>query len=248
MNKFKKVLNVIVNIILVIYLIFAVVVCAIAVSSSRNDGIPSLFGYSLFNIKTNSMETNSKDSLNVGDLIITKKLDNIEVLNLKENDIITYYFSLELEDGTKVREIRTHRIVSVDNNDPDYSLAFYTKGDNASSVDEKVPATDVIAKYTGYKVCGGGKVIDFLKSRNGLFFCLIIPLAAFFIYALVKFIRAIVLAKAQKQTAAELSEEEKARIAREYLASHGKSPENAPEEASAPEETAEEVSEPENKE
>ena len=226
MSKAKKTLNIIVNIVLVLYLIFALVVCAFVISTKASGGIPSLFGYSVFKIKTDSM----KDTLNVGDLIISKRLESDDVLELKENDVITYYFvASENEDGSVVKEIRTHRIVSVLPDDPDYGIAFYTKGDNADGVDEKVPATDVIAKYTDHKL---PKFLGFLDNsdrapgerNNAILFVLVIPLALFFLYALYRFVRAILESKYNKKAAgeapaAELSDEEKKRIAEEYLRS-----------------------------
>lgn len=234
-SKVKKTLNVIVNIILVIYLIFAITVCAFVISTKANGGIPSLFGYSIFSIRTDSME----DTLHVGDLIVSKRIDSTEYLDLKENDIITYYFvSAENEDGSVVKDIRTHRIVSVIPDDPDYGVAFYTKGDNVDGIDEKVPATDVIAKYTGHKL---PRFLSFLDNsqkkpgerNNTLLFILVIPLAIFFLYALYKFVRAIVETKVGKNApnADSLSDEEKRRIAEEYLKSQGADKKDIPAEA-----------------
>ena len=260
-TKAKKVISIIVDIILVIYLVFAVSLCVVAISSSRNGGTPSVFGFSLFTIETDSMETGEKDSLNVGDLIISKKITDFEK-EIKVGDIITFKATTTSDDGTTVNYNNTHRIVRIENEGDTASdgttverLRFITQGDNErlNGVPDKDPVypENVLAKYTGKKICGGGTVIKFLQSRTGIMICFVIPLAAFFLYALIRFIRNIVEMKYKdKPQTAELSEEEKARIAREYLASQGAvqqnggaEPEPAPKAEEAP--TAEEAPEAE---
>ena len=233
-TKAKKIISVIVDIILVVYLVFAVSLCIVAITSAQNDGIPSVFGYSLFTIESDSMETGENGSINKGDLIISKKLEDPEN-TVAVGDVITFKARTTLEDGTEVRFNNSHRVIRIekagdiaaDGTSVDRTR-FITQGDNPTlNVEDPDPVypENVLAKYTGHKISGGGSVIKFLQSRTGIMICFVIPLAAFFLYALIRFIRNIMMIKyGKKTTAEELSEEEKARIAQEYMKAQGMTP------------------------
>ena len=78
------------------------------------DKVPDVFGYKPFAVVSGSMET----SINVGDLVIAKKIDSDK--SLKNGDIIAF--------RTSDNYVVTHRIVETkDENGKRY---FTTKGDN----------------------------------------------------------------------------------------------------------------------
>ena len=83
----KKVLSVIVNIIIWLFVIFsaAVTVFTFAAQSSE-DGIPAIGGTAILTVSTDSMEP----TFNVGDIIFGKKLAPEEQTSLKVGDVITF--------------------------------------------------------------------------------------------------------------------------------------------------------------
>lgn len=177
--KGKKVLKVILNVIIWIIIILAASVTLITLTS-REKGVSTIFGYVPLNIQTGSMEP----TIMTGDLIITKAYDGTTVL--KEGDVIAFF---SVEENIKI--IKTHRITSVSSTNG--MVYYYTKGDNNTAEDaSQVAPGDIISTYDGTRIPGLGSVLTFLKTKVGFFVCIILPLAAFFIYQLYKFIMLII--------------------------------------------------------
>ena len=96
-----------------------------------NKPYTNLFGFSVFEIATGSMEP----TLNVKDLVIVKITKNISL-----DDIITYE-----EDGNLI----THRVIEIKED------TITTKGDANNSIDVKVPKTKIVGKIV-YVIRKGG--------------------------------------------------------------------------------------------
>ena len=224
----KKAVSIVVSVIAWLVLILAFLITIIVFSSGRNNGVANLMGFIPLTVESDSMKpTFSKD-----DLIICKEVDDIN--NLKENDVITFWTVI---DGKRVKN--THRIVSV--NEFESTRSFVTRGD-ANSLDDTLPAyaSDIIGKWTNFKVGGLGKFMNFLRTKTGFFVCILLPMAIFFLFELYKFIVTLIEVKRPQPVGPELDEEEiKRRAVEEYLASQ-KEAEAAKEKA---EEKAEEVKE-----
>lgn len=224
----KRILSILLDIIVVLYLLGAVLICVFVFTSQNNDGVPSVFGYNFLIVETDSMETDKPDSINEGDLIIGKKLSYSEAEKLVVGDVISFWKTV-VQDGNEFKIIVDHRIIELENNDDGYVTGYITQGDNrevAPEPDPVVPIGNVICKYTGTKLSGVGKVFNFLKSQNGILFCLVIPLAAFFIYAVFKFVKAFMEYKISKNPESVLTEEQKQKAIEEYLASQKMADEN----------------------
>ena len=200
----KKVLKVVVDVLAWIILIAAFLVTLMVFSSSRNGGIPSLFGVSPMSVQSDSMAPTFK----AGDLIFVKKIN--DMYSLQANDVITFYTIID-----DMRVLNTHRIVEV--KDDNGTRSYITRGDN-NPIDDKIPVypADLVGKWGGVKIAGGGKVLDFLRSKTGFFVCVVIPMAIFFLFELYKFIAALMESK-QKMSAEE-EEEIKRKAVEEYLA------------------------------
>ena len=201
----KKVLKVVVDILAWVILIAAFLVTVMVFSSSRNNGIASLFGFMPMSVQSDSMAPTFKQ----GDLIFVKKVSDL--YSLKENDVITFYTIIE---GNRV--LNTHRIATI--NDPDGSRSFTTRGDN-NPVDDEIAVypSDIVGKWTGARIPGGGRVLDFLRSKTGFFVCVVIPMAIFFLFELYKFIATLIESK-QVNITKEDEEEIKRKAIEEYLA------------------------------
>ncbi len=201
----KKVFKIIINVLAWILLVLALLVTVAVFSSEDNNGIAKLFGYMPMSVQSDSMAPTFRQ----GDLVIVKEID--DPFALKVDDVITFYTII---DGNRV--LNTHRIVSV--NKADMDVSFTTKGDNNSINDSvDVAKSDIIGKWTGTRLGGFGKAVDFLRTSTGFFICIVIPMAIFFLIELYKFIVTLIAFRKPKMSQDE-EEEIKRRAVEEYLA------------------------------
>ncbi len=177
----KKPLKIVFNVILWVFLAFALITMIFAFMSASNDyGVPTVGNKVVLNIKTDSMSPTIK----AGDMILGTVLTGEEKSNLHaDTDIITFFADL---DGNGTKELNTHRI-KIAYGDGTYQ----TQGDNNDLPDNyTVYANDIVCVWHegDTKIAGLGAVIGFLQSQLGFLLIIILPLAVFFIYELVKFI------------------------------------------------------------
>ncbi len=99
----------------------------------------NILGVSIFEIVSGSMEP----TLNVKDLIIVKKVDNI-----KKDDIITYIDN---------KDFITHRVIKIEEN------TLITKGDSNNSNDVKIDKDKVIGKVI-FRIPKGGLVREIFTT------------------------------------------------------------------------------------
>lgn len=205
----KKVVGIVINVILWLFVVFAALTTVVVFTGTSNNGVGNLFGYMPFSIQTQSMEPTIK----AGDVVIGKEVD---FNTLKEGDIITYWTTV---DEQKI--LNTHRITKVISNGKGSVPSFKTKGDNNQIEDEyTVAAADIVAKYNS-KISGLGKAVDFLETQKGFFICIVLPLILFFLYQLYHFIKVIVTVKQENAGLSKEDEEElKKKAVEEYLAKH----------------------------
>lgn len=203
----KKVVGIIINVILWLFVVFAALTTVVVFTGTSNNGVGNLFGYMPFSIQTQSMEPTIK----AGDVVIGKEVD---FNTLKEGDIITYWTTV---DEQKI--LNTHRITKVISNGKGSVPSFKTKGDNNQIEDEyTVAAADIVAKYNS-KISGLGKAVDLLETQKGFFICIVLPLILFFLYQLYHFIKVIVTVKQENVGLSKEDEEElKKKAVEEYLA------------------------------
>ncbi len=215
----KKWLKTVGNVLLWVFIIFAVFMTVIAFTSTKNElGVSVILGKMPITILTESMEP----TLKKGDLIISHELKPEQKSLLREDDIITYAVDLN-NDG--LMELNTHRIVSVRS---EAGFVYYTtKGDNNVIADtDEVRYDNVIGVYNGRRVPGVGSVLNFLQKPNGFLICVVIPLVLFLLYELYNFIKVMLTVKAEKQ--GKLDEEEiKKKAIEEYIAQQNKEQEKS---------------------
>ena len=214
----KKVLSVVINVLIWIFVAFSLVITMLVFSAQNNsDGIPSIGGKSILTIATDSM----KDTFSAGDMIIIKKVTPEESGALQVGDIITYRSPVDLDGDGRNGDINTHRIVEVDT----AGQSYVTKGDNNAIADNEgdmahsVPYSAVIGVYNGKHVSGLGSVLDFLRTSMGFFVCVVLPMILFFIYELAHFISVLVAERAARREEKNSVDEEeiKRRAVEEYL-------------------------------
>lgn len=213
----KRVLTVIGNVIIWLFVIFAAVITVLTFAAqSSEDGIPAIGSTAVLTVSSDSM----KPVFEKGDIILGRKLTPEGQTSLKVGDVIT--FDAGDLDGDNIRDFNTHRIVEIEKDDAG-RISYITKGDNVAIEDERpVDPRSVICKYTGKRLKGVGKVIAFLQTSKGFLFCVVLPLILLFIFELLKFVRKFLEVKGGKQ---KLSAEDEARIRQqaveEYLRSQG---------------------------
>ncbi len=177
-TKKNKVVSTIINVILVIAIVLAILATYVSYVSTSGSGVPSILGFRVFSIQTDSMY----DTLLPGDLIIDTAVKEPE--KLMKDDIITYWTVI---DGERV--LNTHRIVEI--YDANGYLIFATKGDNNKTVDTlTVHEAEVVGKYS-FRIPGLGKVFDYLQTSTGFLIVVVIPVIIFLIYQLIQFFRVL---------------------------------------------------------
>ena len=213
-SKAKKIVGIVLNVLLWIFLVFAFVMVVFAFSSTSNDyRVPILGKKIILTVQSDSMKPTFKE----GDLLVATVLTDDEKEQLQAGDIITFFVDLN-NDG--VKELNTHRIVSVNNG------VFKTQGDNNAIADNyNVYARDIIASWKegNTKIGGLGSFISFLQSSTGFLVVIVIPLVAFFVYEVIKLILTILKLrnKDKKTITADDEEEIKRKAIEEYLRSQG---------------------------
>ncbi|MBQ8474385.1 MAG: signal peptidase I [Clostridia bacterium] len=254
-EKAKKVASIVGNVLIWAFVVFSFVITILVFSAQGSaDGVPAIFGKSLITVSTDSM----KGTFNAGDLIFMEKLEPLEKIQLEVDDVITFRAPIDIDGDGKTGDLNTHRIVEVISRDEANGKAEYvTKGDYNAAADNvgdnpyTVQATDIVGQWTGGRLAGIGKVINFLRSSLGFFLFIVLPLVAFFIYELYRFIVILLEEKRKKNPAAQISKEDEEEIKRkaieEYLRHQAEeeakkaaeAAENAPAEEAAPEATEE---------
>lgn len=224
MKILKRIGSILLDVLIVIVFIVSILVVASTVTSKTAGGQSNIFGYTINSVQTDSM----KDAIDQGDLVISELIteENREEIDLKEEDIVSYYDAYE-------KKLITHRIIEV--RGEGNTRTYTTKGDNAPAPDVPITINDIESVYV-FKIPFLGSFIDFLKTPFGFIICLVIPLLAFIAFQAYKLVTLYLKSKkleleeaaaanvaakaadAAKDSKPELSEEEKNAIIAEYLA------------------------------
>ncbi|MEG2455136.1 MAG: signal peptidase I [Oscillospiraceae bacterium] len=183
MDGLKKALHVAVNVLLWILIIIIAFFAIVTFSQKGNGQVASVFGFTPMTVLSDSMApTFHKD-----DLIIIRKGD---AASYQEGDIISFWTVINNQ-----RSINTHRIASVYREGD--MVQYTTRGDANVSNDSYLVATpDVIGKFV-VSIPFVGKILSLLSSSIGFLVVVVLPLLAFFIYQLYRFIMLLVDIKRQ---------------------------------------------------
>lgn len=198
-QKDKNIISVIANIVSTIVLVFSIIVCVLVIASMKSSsGVAHIFGYSVLSVKSDSMEPEFYEN----DLIVVKCTKTTDVF--KVGDIVSFF----AYDKSGTRFINTHRIVEVIEGET--RNRYVTKGDNAEGADDKkIYSSNIIGQYTGNRVSGLGKIVDFINSPTGVLLCVVIPSAIIIIAQAVSYAteaskkKKLMLAQAEERARAE---------------------------------------------
>ncbi|MEG2137214.1 MAG: signal peptidase I [Oscillospiraceae bacterium] len=184
MDGLKKALQIVINVIMWILIIVIAFFAIVTFSQKGNGQVASVFGFTPMTVLSDSMAP----TFHADDLIIVRK-GNAE--NYKEGDIISFWTVINGQ-----RSINTHRIASVYKDD--LMVQYTTRGDaNTANDSYLVIPADVIGEYQ-FSIPFLGKVLTLLSSSVGFLVIIVLPLLAFFIYQLYKFI--VLLVEIKRQT------------------------------------------------
>ena len=227
----KAILNTIVNILIVVVLITSILIAVMALTS-KSSGISTIFGYTIQPIQSDSMKGGSPDGyggkdFEKGDLMIAKATGFSNDAEYDMGDIITY----RTEDTNGNPVLMSHRVVDVVTG-RDGVTRYQTWGDNRemaqvpdqSDVNEYLVASDIGSlyyskNYEGTILKGWGAPLDFIRTQQGFFFVVLLPMIIFFMYALV---RVVLSATGYKKAKAEEEKDEAVKEAvAEALAAKG---------------------------
>ena len=208
----KKILSIVGNTVLWLFVAFAIIITVVVFatnsSKSEDNSLSTIGGLALVTISSDSME--GKDGFKKGSLIFVNTLTDVEKKELKVGDVITFNSERDLNKDGSDNDINTHRIIDIKE---DGDARFYvTKGDHNPTPDGVYDAGSsthassgyvveskmILGKWNGKKIGGIGNFLSFLKTRVGFFVVIILPLIAFFIYELVRFIMVVLSLKGKK--------------------------------------------------
>ena len=253
MEVLKKILNIVIDIFIVLVVIISAIIAIISLTA-RDSGVANLFGYVPFSVQSNSMSP----VFEAGDLIVGKKVDDNQ--KYKVGDIVTFWTTIQDDKGNDVSVLNTHRIVKLQDRYNTGTIVYETKGDNNDIQDKNFVIHSAIVsvwsqegKDDGIRIQKLGSVLDFLRKPTGFFLAVVLPMIAFFIYELVRFITNFKNYNKEKQKEAALqaakelmgsnssdssglSEEQKAQAILEYLEKQKSGQEAAPPEPEAAQE------------
>lgn len=202
MGGLKKGLHIAVNLLLWV-LIVIIAFFAIVTFSRRGSGnVMRLFGYTPMTVLSDSMSpTFHKD-----DLILVRQGDPTAY---EEGDIISFWTVIDNQ-----RVINTHRIASVFRQGD--IVQYTTRGDANQTNDQYlVSPADVIGAYALSVPLMGG-VLAFLSTGTGFLVVIVLPILAFFLYQLYRFI--LLLLDIKRQTVIEATKAAMEELERERAA------------------------------
>lgn len=230
-SKTKKIIDIVVNVVLWLFVIFSIFVTVVAVSVDKDgENVPIVGGKCYLTVLSSSMEGKKPDGIaadkpsgfNKGDLIIAKYIgkDPEAKTKLGIGDVISFRFDVNNDGKIDKGELNTHRIVDLVKDGEGNVTGYITKGDNNLTNDANpVYFGDIVAVYSGRRLAGIGNVLTFLSSKLGFGLCIILPLFLFFAYELFVFIKTLLNVKNEGKKVITAEDEEliKQRAIEEYL-------------------------------
>ena len=189
----KNILNAVINFLIIIVLVVSLAVATLALTSKANGGVPSILGYSFHTIQTSSMEGGSDvyegGSYDVGDLVIGKVTNGNPNEVYELGDIVVY--TTEDDNTPTGVGMIVHRVIEI-NEDENGTRSYTTQGDNNDIADANThTASQIVAvtydhDYNGKVFKGIGKALDFIRTGQGFFFVVLLPMIIFFLYEIVR--------------------------------------------------------------
>ena len=139
-SKTKKIIGIIVNVLVWLFVIFSVLITVLAVSAGANDKkIPTIGNKCYLKVESYSMKADKPDwaegkpkGFTKGDLLIGEYIygNTDKIYSLEKGDIITFEMQTEMN-GQTVTILNSHRITEVVKSETNGRVLYFTaQGDN----------------------------------------------------------------------------------------------------------------------
>ncbi|MGI6781482.1 MAG: signal peptidase I [Acholeplasmataceae bacterium] len=205
-SQLKRILKIVLTVLYYVFIVVLLTFSIVTIASRGEKQIPNLFGRGYLAIVSDSMSSDREDSIDEGDLIYVRILNDETRQELKVGDIVTFY-------DYSIRALNTHRIVEITENETGKYVT--TQGDKAGAPKDPLrPIKDILAIHTKTKK-GGGKFIMFLQSKTG--FGVLIVLPVFILFAIQGFRFYVIIKENKKSEQAINLEEEREKIRAQLL-------------------------------
>lgn len=169
-----------VEVLIIIYVIF-VTTCIL---SKNRYGYTNLFGYTLVSVHQED-EAYIKDS-KAGNLLVVKNDGNVS-----KNQYVYYYYADVADPNNEKYVVRGAFVIDTIKGDGGELYSLKDKED------PKISKARVLGNYSNqYAVIGG--VLEFLETRLGFLFCVLLPIMIVFVYQIYEFVVILNYDKADK--------------------------------------------------
>lgn len=192
-SQIKRILKIVLTVLYYVFIVVLLTFSIVTIASRGEEDIPNLFGRGYLAVLTDSMTTDGEDSIDVGDLLYVRILNDEMRSELEVGDVVTYY-------DRSIHRFNTHEIVKVTKNENGETIGVVTKGRKPGApmdqpIDQPMSVAMVKAELTDVKK-GGGKFIIFLQSTAGFGLLIVLPV---FILFVIQGIRFYVIIKGDKK-------------------------------------------------
>lgn len=194
-NTTIKILKIIGNVFFYLVIIFLLIFSIANIKVKKESDVPNVFGRGFIAVVRDSMEGTEEDSINEGDLIFVKMLNEKGIANLEIGDIVTFF-------DWNIMALNTHRIkeIVVEN---DEVVRVVTQGDKAALSAEYIAGQDNSGKQ--YEIVlvddlkaiqtstwgGAGDALVFIQTPLGFGLVIVVPIIVLVIFQAVVLVRTI---------------------------------------------------------
>lgn len=170
----KKIWSIVSKVLIGLLIILMISVLVMKIKGNN----PSILGFNLYYIATPSMEP----SLEVGDIIMSKKVKNYSDLEI--NDIITY----KGEVGSYKGKLITHQIIDIKEENGAYT--FITKGTKEGAKVDPEVSQDQVLSVMLFEIPLLGKIVTLMNNKIVFFIFIIVPLAVMLVLEVINLTKA----------------------------------------------------------
>lgn len=160
-GAFQRLTNAAGNIFFGLLLLVIISMVFFLVQNKMTGGVPKVFGHYMYVVLSGSMAP----TFDTGSVVFVEPKEPEEV---KAGDVITYH---GVDDK---RSLATHRVMEVDNTDPQ-NIQFITKGDANEVTDPSPVSGDRLVGTLSFSIPYLGYLLSFAQTKKGMLLLIIIP-------------------------------------------------------------------------
>ena len=187
-QKKPSVLSRICNFIFYTLITFVILIAFLytVITLAGENGVSTIMGYTIGSVQSGSMS----GTFEKGDIIIGKQISGEEA---KVGEVISFFYN-DTTQGKKL--LVTHRVKYLRDDGKIVTQGDVVRAANSDDQVEVISKGDVVARYTGVRIPKLGALLDYIKTPNGFFVCILIPVFLFLFWQIYVFI--VTVADARK--------------------------------------------------